>query len=97
MAPQMLVAVGRWLAAPEQVIVRRQSVDAETHRILAAYRKDFRPYTVLVPLSDEAVKELAELAPFLAGLERKGEFTVYECRNFACELPKVFGAANSSF
>jgi hypothetical protein len=89
MAPQMLVALGRRLTEPQQTVVRCQRVDSEVEKILAETRSKFNPYGLVLPLSDDAASDLKQTAPFLAGLERKGRITIYECRNFACELPKV--------
>jgi hypothetical protein len=44
---------------------------------------------VVLSLSDKCAAELHDVAPFLAGLERRGRITIYECRNFTCQLPKV--------
>lgn len=89
MAPQMLVGLGRSLAEPEQVVVRCQTVDCEVQQLLSEERKNFAPYAVFAPLSDNGAETLAHLSPFLAGLERKGRLTIYRCRNFVCELPVV--------
>jgi uncharacterized protein YyaL (SSP411 family) len=89
MAPQMLVALGRWLAEPEQVIVRCAEIDAECRALVQQYAFKFVPNGVVLAVSDDTAKNLAALSSFLAGLERKGRMTIYECRNFACELPKV--------
>jgi hypothetical protein len=40
-------------------------------------------------LNDAAARGLASFSPFLANLERKGRITVYECRNFTCDLPQI--------
>lgn len=88
-APQMLVALGRWLAEPEQTVIRCEGVNPEIQALLAEYRKRFAPYSVVLAITDQEVKDLQHAAPFLAGLERKGHATVYECRNFVCALPKV--------
>ncbi|MBV8551025.1 MAG: thioredoxin domain-containing protein [Acidobacteriaceae bacterium] len=88
-APQMLVAVGRSLAEPEQIVVRCAALNSEAQQVLAEERKRFAPYAVFLPLTDAAAEELRQVAPFLAGLERKGRITVYRCRNFACDLPNV--------
>jgi hypothetical protein len=40
-------------------------------------------------ITDKGVETLREIAPFLAGLERKGPITIYECANFVCRLPQV--------
>lgn len=88
-APQMLVALGRSLAEPEQVIVRCGAVDADVRQILTANRSEFAPNSVFLAIADEAAQALAAVAPFLSGLERRGRITIYECRNFTCELPRV--------
>ena len=89
MAPQMLVAMDRWLAEPEQVVIRCAKIDAEVREMLADRRRHFAANTVLLALTDDDAASIANLAPFLAQLERKGRITVYECRNFTCELPRV--------
>jgi len=88
-APQMLVALGRWLTEPEQVIVRCVELNGRVAEVLAGYRRRFAPYAIAFAISDTVAERLRSTAPFLSGLERKGTVTVYECRNFTCELPKV--------
>jgi uncharacterized protein len=89
MAPQMLVAVGRWLAEPGQTIMRCAEVDAQVRQMVAEHRRKFAPNSAVLAVTDAAIASLAGIAPFLTSLERKGRITVYECRNFACELPRV--------
>ena len=89
MAPYMLAALGRWLAVPEQIVIRCADVGAEVRELLARYRKEFRPYATILTITDQAAERLREWAPFLGGLERTARLTIYECRNFACELPKI--------
>jgi uncharacterized protein YyaL (SSP411 family) len=89
MAPQMCVALGRWLTEPEQIIVRCDQKSGEVNRILEQHRRRFAPYALVAAISDSIAGELAPVAPFLSQLERKGRITLYECRNFVCELPKV--------
>jgi hypothetical protein len=85
----MLAALGRWLTEPEQVIIRCAAVDSECQALLREYTSRFAPNSIVLAISDATAKELEARAPFIANLERKGRLTVYECRNFACELPKV--------
>ncbi len=85
----MLVAVGRWLTVPEQVVIRGADGDAEAQVLLWQQARTFAPYRLLLEIADSATSGLASISPFLAGLERKGRITVYECRNFACELPRI--------
>ncbi len=89
MAPQMLVALGRWLTEPEQIVIRCASLDEEIQSLLRKKRESFAPFAAVLPVTDAAAAALRETAPFLSSLERKGKLTVYECRNFACELPQV--------
>ncbi len=89
MAPQMLVALGRTLVEPEQIIVRCTALDSEIEGLLAGYRQRFAPNAIVLAVTDAAADALQVIAPFLGGPERKGRITVYECRNFVCELPKV--------
>jgi uncharacterized protein YyaL (SSP411 family) len=90
MAPQMLVAANRWLAVPEQVVIRCGEIDAEAEaKLQVEWRGEFNPTATVLAISDNAARELSPIAPFLAGLERRGRMTVYRCRKFACDLPEV--------
>ncbi|MBV9938299.1 MAG: thioredoxin domain-containing protein [Acidobacteriaceae bacterium] len=89
MAPQMIVALGRWLAQPEQIVIRCAELDDEAREWLYGKRASFAPYSTILPLTDAAAETLKEAAPFLSSLERKGRLTIYECRNFTCELPQI--------
>jgi uncharacterized protein YyaL (SSP411 family) len=88
-APQMLVALGRLLNDSEQVVIRCPQVDAASDRLEREYTRKFSPTAVVLSIADHCAQELRGAAPFLAGLERRGAFTIYECRNFTCQLPKV--------
>ena len=88
-APQMLVAVNRWLSEPAQVVVRCESLDDDVRQLIRTEQSVFNPQTTVLAISDEAARELASLAGFLGGLERRGRMTVYRCRNFTCDLPEV--------
>ncbi|HMF74663.1 MAG TPA: thioredoxin domain-containing protein [Bryobacteraceae bacterium] len=88
-APQMLVALGRWLSEPEQIVIRSGDQDPEAKVLLEERARQFAPYRLLFEMDDSAALDLASVSPFLASLERKGRITVYECRNFACELPQI--------
>ncbi|MBV8569599.1 MAG: thioredoxin domain-containing protein [Acidobacteriaceae bacterium] len=88
-APQMLAAVGRWVAEPQQVVIRCETVDDEAGRLLAKERQQFCPHGIFVAISDEAAAALTAVSPFLAALARRGRMTVYRCRNFVCEQPFV--------
>ncbi len=93
MAPQMLVAVGRSFAAPEQIVLRYEGgeLDSQGRELFARESHPFSPYTAALALSDAATHELEQTAPFLGSLERKGKISIYRCRNFTCELPEIIG------
>lgn len=88
-APQMLVAVNRWLSEPAQVVVRCAEVDSEVRAFMTREWASFSPTTTALAISDSAAAQLSEPAPFLAGLTRRGRLTVYRCRNFTCHLPEI--------
>jgi hypothetical protein len=88
-APQMLVALGRYLAEPSQYVIRCAAFDARVRALLAEKRSKFQPYGTFAVVTDEAAGALSAVAPFLSRLERKGAVTVYECANFVCRLPQV--------
>jgi len=88
-APLMLVALGRSLHEAEQVILRVKEIDAESEELERGYTQKFSPSAVVLSISDQCAAELHDVAPFLASLERRGRITIYECRNFTCQLPKV--------
>lgn len=89
-APQMLVALDRWLSEPAQVIIRCAEDDAEVQtRIRDEWEREFNPSRIVLLITDDAARELSPIAPFLASLERRGRLTIYRCQNFACELPEI--------
>jgi uncharacterized protein YyaL (SSP411 family) len=88
-APYMLAAVGRDLSAPEQTVLRYETSTPAIEQAVLRYRQEFRPFGIVLALSDAAAERLATLLPFLASLPRQGELTLYRCRNYACDLPEV--------
>ena len=88
-APQMLVAVDRWLSSPAQIVFRCERLDDEVREHVAAERSKFSPGTTVLAIDDDSAQQLASITGFLAGLERRGRLTIYRCQNFACELPEV--------
>ena len=89
MAPLMASALGRWLTEPEQIVLRCGEKNAELRRLLMEQRKPFRPYSLILAIDNTDAAGLKSSAPFLADLELQGSITLYECRNFTCQLPKV--------
>jgi len=88
-APQLMVALGRYFTIPEQIVIRSHSVDSQIRTLAAEQTQGFDPYTAVLCIADAGADSLRHIAPFLANLNRQGSVTVYHCRNFVCELPKV--------
>ncbi|MBV8897408.1 MAG: thioredoxin domain-containing protein [Acidobacteriaceae bacterium] len=89
-APQMLVAVDRWLAEPAQIVIRCAANNADVQNtIRQEWGREFNPASVAIVVTDAAAGELSSVAPFLASLERRGRLTVYRCKNFTCQMPVV--------
>jgi uncharacterized protein YyaL (SSP411 family) len=93
MAPQMLVALARSLAAPEQIVLRcaEEEMGTQCRELFQRESHRFSSNTVVLALSDAAARSLRRVSPFLGNLERKGKISVYRCRDFACELPEIIG------
>ncbi len=89
-APQAAVALNRWLTPPEHIVVRCQTLNDRTLGLLRTKQRVFAPNTSVLPLTDNAVKALSGRGSFLESLDRQGSMTLYECRNFTCQLPEVF-------
>jgi uncharacterized protein len=88
-APLLLAAVGRHLAAPEQTVLRFAVSTPAIEQAVLRYRQEFKPFGVVLALSDAAAASLAPLLPFIGTLPRQGELTLYRCRNYSCDLPEV--------
>jgi uncharacterized protein YyaL (SSP411 family) len=88
-APQLMSAVGSWLAGPSHVVIRCQDLNGEVESRLRHVWKSFEPNVTTLVVTDRSAQELTRFAPFLETLERKGRITLYRCVNFTCELPEV--------
>ena len=88
-APYLLAAVGRHLAEPEQTVLRYEENTPAIEEAVLRYRQEFKPYGVVLALSDSAAERLVTALPFLASLPREGQLTLYRCRNHSCDLPEV--------
>jgi uncharacterized protein YyaL (SSP411 family) len=91
-APQALVALDRWLSAPEQIVIRCSEITSKVESLIRERRAAFAPHSVVLAITDADAAGLADTAPFLAGLSRKGKIALYHCRNLACDLPEVVEA-----
>jgi uncharacterized protein YyaL (SSP411 family) len=92
MAPQLLASLGRYLTPPEQIVIRCEDSaarDAKVEEAARTNRGDYKPYSAVLVITDSESNALAELAPALGSLDRKGSATLYRCRNLACELPET--------
>ena len=87
-APYLLAAVGRHLSAPEQTVLRYEFMTPAVEQVVLRCRQEFKPFGVVIALSDAAAERLASALPFLASLPRRGELALYRCRNYACDLPE---------
>jgi uncharacterized protein YyaL (SSP411 family) len=87
-APQMLIALGRLLTEPSQVVLRCETMDGHAMEVMRQKMKAFRPATIYAVVPDQAQSLFQDVSPFLAGLERKSRTTLYECANFVCTLPQ---------
>ena len=88
-APQALVALDRWLASSEQIVIRVERASARIEELARNLRAKFAPHRLVMVLTDESAARLKETAPFFGGLERKGRATLYRCHNHTCELPEI--------
>lgn len=89
-APYLLASMGRLLAGTGQIVVRCAERSPRAEQILNETRQQFLPYDSCFLVSDDDLPVLAPVAPFIASLERRATITLYECKNFVCELPKNF-------
>ncbi len=90
MAPQIMVALGRSLHAPKQIVYRCEVVDQQLLDQVRTERQSFEPNVAVLLIDDHSARQLAACSPFLAQLERKGRYTIYRCENFTCSLPQHF-------
>jgi uncharacterized protein YyaL (SSP411 family) len=93
MAPQLLCALARSFAPPEQYIIRvadeGAALSPEVQALLQRQRGQFKPFLSVFALTDEAAGSLAAISPFLSNLKREKRMTVYHCQEFTCSLPSV--------
>src|SRR5579883_956104 len=87
--PQMLAALGRYLAPPAHVIIRARERDSEAEELLRSEWKKFEPNTVVLLIDDRSARQWSSYAPVRENLENKGRITIYRCENYSCALPEV--------
>ncbi|MFV1986618.1 MAG: thioredoxin domain-containing protein [Gemmatimonadota bacterium] len=85
-----LVALDLALGPSNEVVIAGDRDGADTHRLLAALRSEFRPRTgvLLRPSDPTEAARIDELAPFASGQESvDGVAVAYVCTDFACQFP----------
>jgi len=93
-APQMLVALGRWLSSPSQVVLRCERVDDQVESYWRTYMRKFQPNTPVLIITDGTADKFSRWNSLKAIGPRQGWLTVYRCDNYVCELPLVVSEAD---
>jgi hypothetical protein len=88
-APQMLVALGRWLAPPAHTIIRCRDNDRKTDELLRAEWKKFEPNRAVLLIDDRSAQKWSAFSPLQQTLENRDRITIYRCQNYTCELPEI--------
>ena len=88
-SPQALVAAMRSFSQPSQIVIRCAEATPDALAFMRVKHSPFQPFTAVLLLPDASQSQVREIAPFLSGLDRKGSYTTYECRNFTCQLPRI--------
>jgi uncharacterized protein YyaL (SSP411 family) len=89
-AGQSLIALDDLLAPAEEFAVFAGTRPDDFRRALRAIQEKFRPHKVVAPVAGQVSPELAKVVPLLTDrTARRGETTIYICKNFACLAPVV--------
>ena len=84
--PMMAAALSAFAAGLQHVVVVGEGPAAEA--LLDAAGDVYRPFSMVLRLTPDAQRDLAELVPFLAGMHLvEGQPAAYICRDFACRAP----------
>ncbi len=87
----MLCALDAYLAEPTEIaVIFDQNSEAQAKALCQEIYRHYLPNAVIVlgNLSDEGMKDMAELSPLLKDRPmQNGQARVYVCRNFACQTP----------
>ncbi len=88
-APQLLVALDFYLAAPLQIVIAGDPADPRTIQLLRARNRRFVPASVtMLSGSAQQRESLSAWAPSLAAMTTvEGRPAAYICRNYSCQLP----------
>jgi uncharacterized protein YyaL (SSP411 family) len=81
----MAAALSTWSAGVQQVVIVG---DQGAEALVGAVGSTYRPFTLMLVLSEPQRLAMADLAPWIAEMAPVGaQATAYVCRNFACERP----------
>ena len=87
--PMMLAGLSAWHAEHAQIVVVGSPDDAAAQALHREVTKEYRPFTVIVPLVPGSRQQaVAAHIPFVGSMTgRDGRPTAYVCRNFTCREP----------
>lgn len=86
--PQMLVALGRKLSAPKEIIIAGDRTGQDTWEMIRVIQGHFLPDKIILLLDDQFRNKFTKYLPFIEHLEMVEEkATAFICRNYACQLP----------
>ncbi len=102
--PQLLVALQYSQSSKRQVVIAGKSTSPDTKALIAAARKGFHPYDVLLLVGgaegaeeEEGQAWLSERIPSIAGMKPiDGKAALYRCENFTCSAPLTLSELESS-
>jgi uncharacterized protein YyaL (SSP411 family) len=84
--PMMSAAFSTFVSGVEQIVIVGEA-DAAAPLIQEA-RSQYRPFSLTIALKPDVQRDLAAVAPFLAGMNPvNGAPAAYVCRDFACRAP----------
>ena len=102
--PQLLVALQYSQSSKRQVVIAGKSGSPDAKALIAAARKGFHPYDVILLVGgadgadgEEGQAWLSERIPSIAGMKPiDGKAALYRCENFTCSAPLTLSELESS-
>jgi uncharacterized protein YyaL (SSP411 family) len=87
--PMLAAALSVAHAAPEQIVVVGEHLDANIDRLWRAAHRRYRPFAQIVRLTPgDAQERVAGLMPWAKSMAPiRGTAAAYVCRNFVCDAP----------
>ena len=84
--PMMAASLSAYTAGVQQIVVVGDGEPAEA--LLDAATSAYRPFALVLALTEAQQEALAPLAPFVAAMRpANGEAAAYVCQDFACRAP----------